>query len=174
LQHIRDWFVDKPNTEIVEGPHYDFFKQLGSDQTILTWAANFKNADGSWNQDIARLNDFNTQLYLTFSMMPNPVPGGGDKLKNPSDVKLILTSSSFGVSDYGPKFVQSFLSRLGVRVTEEQLDAPEFPGVDFNISTQMDPWFTEDADNPQEGFLATIETTIRLEILKQIKTLHNH
>ena len=174
LQHIRDWFVDKPNTEIVEGPHYDFFKQLGSDQTILTWAANFKNADGSWNQDIARLNDFNTQLYLTFSMMPNPVPGGGDKLKNPSNVKLILTSSSFGVSDYGPKFVERFLSRLGVKVTEEQLDAPEFPGVDFNISTQMDPWFTEDADNPQEGFLATIETTIRLEILKQIKTLHNH
>ena len=49
LEHIRDWFVDKPNLEIVEGPHYDFFKRLGSDQTILTWAANFKNADGSWN-----------------------------------------------------------------------------------------------------------------------------
>jgi hypothetical protein len=68
--------------------------------------------------------------------------------------------------------VESFLSRLGVKVTEEQLDAPEFPGVDFNISTQMDPWFTEDADNPQEGFLKTIEDTIRVQILKQIKTLN--
>ncbi len=172
LQHIRDWFVDKANAEIVEGPHYDFFKQLGSDQTILTWAVNFKNADGTWNQDIARLNDFNNQLYLTFSMMPD-TRGGGDKLKNPSDVKLILTSSSFAVSDYGPEFVESFLSRLGVKATREQLDAPGFPGVDFNISTQMDPWFTEDADNPQEGFLKTIEDTIRVEILKQIRSLHN-
>jgi glutamate/tyrosine decarboxylase-like PLP-dependent enzyme len=173
LQHIRDWFVDKPNAEIVDGPHYDFFKQLGSDQTILTWAANFKNADGTWNQDVGRLNDFNTQLYMTFSMMPIPSPDGGDKLKNPSDVKLILTSSSFGVSDYGPEFVESFLSRLGIKATREQLDAPDFPGVDFNISTQMDPWFTEDAANPQEGFLKTIEDTIRGQILLQIKQLHS-
>ena len=172
LEHIRAWFVDKSNAAIVDGPHYDFFRQLGSDLTILTWAANFRNADGTWNQDIARLNDFNNQLYLTFSMMPIP-SDGEDKLKNPSDVKLILTSSNFGVSDYGPDFVQSFLSRLGVSATREKLDAPGFPGVSFNISTQMDPWFTEDAGNPQDGFLKTIEDTIRAEIMSQIKALRH-
>ena len=171
LQEIRKWFVGKSNSEIVKGPHYEFFKQLGSDQTILTWAVNFKNADGSWNQDITRLNKLNTSLYMTFSMMPIPLPGGGNKLKKPSDVKLILTSSGFGVSAYGPEFVESFLSRLGVNVTQEQLSAPGFPDVDFNISTQMDPWFTEDAQNPQDGFLETIEETIRAEILKQVEIL---
>jgi glutamate/tyrosine decarboxylase-like PLP-dependent enzyme len=168
LKHIRDWFVDKPNAAIVDGPHYEFFKQLGSDQTILTWAVNFKTADGTWNQDIRLLNTFNDQLYSTFSMIPDD----GVTLKNPSDVKLIVTSSNFGVSSYGPEFVESFLSRLRVKTTPEQLNAPDFPGVDFNISTQMDPWFTEDAANPQEGFLETIELTIREQILRQIKALH--
>lgn len=168
LEHIRDWFVDKPNAAIVEGPHYEFFKQLGSDQTILTWAINYKTADEAWNQDVNLLNKFNDQLYSSFSMIPDD----GVTLKNPSDVKLIVTSSNFGVSTYGAEFVESFLSRLRVKTTPEQLNAPDFPGVDFNISTQMDPWFTEDATNPQEGFLETIELTIREQILKQIKVLH--
>ncbi len=167
LRDIRKWFVGKPNDKIVHGQHYDFFRQLGSDLTIQTWAVNFKNADGSWNQDIGKLNDLNNNLYMTFSMMPT-----GTKLKNPSDAKLIFTSSSFGVSAYGPDFVGDFLSRLGIEVTRAQLDAPDFPPIDFNISTQMDPWFTEDADNPQDGFLETIEDTLREEILKQIKLLH--
>jgi hypothetical protein len=171
LQDVRAWFVGKSNHEIVNGPHYEFFKQLGSDQTILTWAVNFRNADGLWNQDIALLNQLNNDLYTTFSMMPVALAGGGNKLRHPSDVKLILTSSSFGVSSYGPEFVGSFLSRLGVHVTQEQLGAAGLPDVDFNISTQMDPWFTEDALNPQDGFLETIEDTIRAEILKQVAIL---
>jgi hypothetical protein len=171
LHDVRAWFVGKSNHEIVDGPHYEFFKQLGSDQTILTWAVNFKNADGRWNQDIALLNKLNNDLYTTFSMMPVALARGGNKLRNPSDVKLILTSSSFGVSAYGPEFVGSFLSRLGVHATPEQLGTAGFPDVDFNISTQMDPWFTEDASNPQDGFLETIEDIIRTEILKEIGKL---
>jgi hypothetical protein len=168
LKDIRAWFVGKSNAEIVQGPHYDFFRQLGSDQTILSWAVNFRRADGSWNQDVNRLNALNNALYTTFSMMPIPLPNGGNTLREPGDVKLIVTSSDFGVSSYGPEFVAAFLSRLGVATTREQLLKPDFPSVDFNISTQMDPWFTEDEANPQDGFLETIETTIRKEILRQI------
>jgi glutamate/tyrosine decarboxylase-like PLP-dependent enzyme len=167
LRDIRKWFVGKPNDRIVNGQHYEFFRELGSDLTIQTWAVNFRRPDGSWNQDIAKLNDLNNNLYMTFSMMPD-----GTKLRNPSDVKLIFTSSSFGVSAYGPEFVGDFLSRLGVETTPEELKRPGFPAIDFNISTQMDPWFTEDADNPQDGFLEVIEETLREEILKQIKLLH--
>jgi glutamate/tyrosine decarboxylase-like PLP-dependent enzyme len=171
LRDIREWFVDKSNEEIVRGPHYDFFKQLGSDQTILTWAVNFRNPDGTWNQDLVKLNALNNAVFMTFSMMPIPEAGGGSSLRDPSDVELILTSSSFGVPAYGPEFVGNFLARLGVEVTEEQLNAPDFPAIDFNISTQMDPWFTEDADNPQHGFMETIEKTIRTEVLRQIAKL---
>jgi len=167
LRDVRAWFVGKSNEEIIQGGHYDFFRQLGSDQTILSWAVNFKNADGSWNQDIKTLNDLNSALYTAFSMMPL----ADGKLKKPSSVQLIVTSSDFAVSNYGTEFVQAFLARLGVERTAAQLAAPDFPAVNFNISTQMDPWFTETAGNPQDGFLDTIEHIIRSEILKQVKKI---
>ncbi len=167
LRDIRAWFVGKSNEEILHGGHYDLFQQLGSDQTILSWAVNFKHDDGSFNQDITKMNGLNDALYSTFSMLPKP----DGTLKQPSDVKLILTASDFGVPAYGAGFVQAFLSRLGVEVTPAQTSAPDFPAVSFNISTQMDPWFTETAGNPQDGFLATIEEIIRTEILDQIKAM---
>jgi hypothetical protein len=178
LENIRKWFVGKSNPEIVDGGHYDLFKELGSDQTILSWAVNFKNEDGSWNQDIDLMNELNGALYSTFSMMPIPAKKGSnnkkgrDKLKKPSDVKLIITASSFGVSAYGSEFVRSFLSRAEVKVSRARVTAPDFQEVSFNISTQMDPWFTELPGNPQDGFLETIEETIRAEILKQVEVLH--
>jgi hypothetical protein len=172
LRDIREWFVGKSNEEIVRGPHYEFFRQLGSDQAILTWAVNFRKLDGTWNQDPVMLNALNDAVFTTFSMLPISKPGGESRLKDPGGVKLIFTSSSFGVSGYGPEFVQAFLSRLGVNTTTEQLNAPGFPAVDFNISTQMDPWFTEDEGNPQDGFLETIEQTIRTEVLSEIKALN--
>jgi len=171
LRDVRTWFVGKSNAQIVKGGHYDFFKQLGSDQTILSWAVNFKNRDGTWNQSIDKLNQLNDALYLTFSMMPTPTPKGGNKLKKPSDVKLIITGSSFDVAAYGAEFLRTFLGRLELQVDPGRLSAPEFPAVKFNVSTQMDPWFTEDANNPQDGFLAQIETIIRSEILRQVAVL---
>ena len=165
LKDVRQWFVGKSNDEILHGKHYDFFRQLGSDQTILSWAVNFKKKDGTWNQDVAALNTLNGALYSTFSMMPQP----DGKLKKPGDVKLIVTSSDFGVASYGLELVQDFLARLGLETTPQQLKDPAFPAVAFNISTQMDPWFTETAGNPQDGFLQTIEDIIRAEILEQVK-----
>ncbi len=113
------------------------------------------------------MNDLNGAIYSAFSMIPTD----GTTLKNPSDVSLIVTSSDFGVPAYGVEFVQSFLSRLGVEKTAAQMSDPALPSVSFNISTQMDPWFTETEGNPQDGFLGTIEEIIRAEILKQIKAL---
>jgi len=165
LNDVRRWFVGKSNDEIVHGEHYDFFRQLGSDQTILSWAVNFKKKDGTWNQDVVALNALNDALYRTFSMMP--LPDG--KLKKPSDVELIVTSSDFAITSYGRDFVHDFLARLGIETTAKQLNDPALPAVAFNISTQMDPWFTETAGNPQDGFLQTIEDIIRTEILKQVK-----
>jgi hypothetical protein len=98
-------------------------------------------------------------------MMPKP----DGTLKKPGDVALIVTASNFGVARYGPDFVRGFLARLGIETTPTRLNDPGFPNVAFNISTQMDPWFTETAGNPQDGFLQTIEDIIRAEILKQVK-----
>ena len=167
LADIRSWFVGKSNDEIRRGEHYEFFKQLGSDQTILSWAVNFKNKDGTWNQNVGKLNALNNALYNAFSMMP--LPDG--KLRKPSDVELIVTASDFTVSSYGAEFVHGFLGRLGMVKKPAELNAPDFPAVSFNISTQMDPWFTETAGNPQDGFLETIEGIIRAEIRKQLKKL---
>ena len=49
---------------------------------------------------------------------------------------LILTSSRFDPSVYGQGFVDAFCRRMGV-------DPVPGEGVDFLISTTMDPWTTE-------------------------------
>ncbi len=68
-----------------------------------------------------------------------------------SDLELVLTSSRYEPQVYGHHFVDAFCRRLGVRPQAEL-------GVDFLISTTMDPWTTE-----TEGgdFLVTIEAALR-------------
>ena len=48
LQHIRHWFRRQASTEIVEGPHYDFFKAAKERSARLstTWATGIWMAPG--------------------------------------------------------------------------------------------------------------------------------
>ncbi len=68
-----------------------------------------------------------------------------------SDLELILTASRYEPRIYGHHFVDAFCRRLGVLPQAEL-------GVDFLISTTMDPWTTETGGG---DFLATIEGALR-------------
>jgi glutamate/tyrosine decarboxylase-like PLP-dependent enzyme len=120
----------------------DLFAQLGSDQVILAFALNFFTSDGL-NRDLARANAFNERVFHLCSV----IEPRGDL----NEVELILTSSRFEADVYGRGFVETFCRRLGV---EPEADR----GVDFLISTTMDPWLT---DAGEGDFLGVLTEALR-------------
>jgi len=121
----------------------ELFGQVGSDQVILAFALNAKRPDGSLNPDLAVANALNERVFTLCSVI--------EPRKDMEDVELILTSSRFDPSVYGQSFVDRFCRRMGVV-------PPPGQGVDFLVSTTMDPWTTE-ANGVD--FLATIEAALR-------------
>ena len=119
------------------------FTALGSDQVILAFSLNFRLADGTMNQDLAQANAFNDRVFHHCSLI--------EPRADVSDLELILTSSRYEPRVYGHHFVDAFCRRLGVRPQSEL-------GVDFLISTTMDPWTTETAGG---DFLETIQEALR-------------
>ena len=119
------------------------FTALGSDQVILAFSLNFRTPGGEMNDDLAKANAFNERVFSHCSVIePRP---------DMSDLELVLTSSRYEPRMYGHNFVDAFCRRLGVRPHAEL-------GVDFLISTTMDPWTTEtDAGD----FLVTIQEALR-------------
>jgi glutamate/tyrosine decarboxylase-like PLP-dependent enzyme len=105
----------------------DLFRNLGSDQNIVTYAINFRTDDG-WNDDLALMNELTTAVYRALSISEFD---GGTVPSQP----MFVTSSSFEVADYGQDFVTAFAARAGVT-------APAGQGIDFLVSTTQDPWIT--------------------------------
>ena len=140
-------FVDTGNDGLTEMLGADpaarsLFTALGSDQVILAFALNFKHRNGRLNRDLARANAFNERVFQHCSLV--------EPREDFGDLELALTSSRFEPSVYGHQFVDSFSQRMGVLPHAEL-------GVDFLISTTMDPWTTETAGG---DFLATIEAAL--------------
>ena len=118
------------------------FTSLGSDQVILAFSLNFRTADGRMNTDLAKANALNDRVFQYCSLI--------EPRADVSDLDLVLTSSRFEPGIYGHHFVDAFSRRLGV------IPAAEL-GVDFLISTTMDPWTTETDGG---DFLAVIEAAL--------------
>ncbi len=118
------------------------FTSLGSDQVILAFSLNFRTPDGRMNADLAKANAFNDRVFHYCSLI--------EPRADVSDLDLVLTSSRFEPGVYGHQFVDAFSRRLGVLPQAEL-------GVDFLISTTMDPWTTETDGG---DFLAVIEAAL--------------
>ena len=118
------------------------FTALGSDQVILAFTLNFRTADGRMNTDLAKVNAFNDRVFSKCSLI--------EPRADVTDLELVLTSSRFEPRIYGQPFVDSLCRRLGTVPTAGI-------GVDFLISTTMDPWTTE-----TEGgdFLAVLQQAL--------------
>ncbi len=121
----------------------ELFSSVGSDQVILAFALNARLPDGSSNPDLAVANALNERVFARCSVI--------EPRKDFADVELILTSSRFDPAVYGQWFVDRFCRRMGVV-------AGQGVGVDFLISTTMDPWTTEANGT---DFLQTLEAGLR-------------
>ncbi len=131
----------------------DLFSRIGSDQVILAFALNFRLADGTWNDDLLRANLFNDRVFGLCSLIePREDMGMAARAAGTAaGLDLILTSSRFDRPTYGAGFVDAFCDRMGV------VPRPE-TGVDFLISTSMDPWTTDTAGG---DFLQVVEDALR-------------
>lgn len=152
LDFLKDSIVPLENDALVEFLHSDsqamkVFRELGSDQNIITYAVNFRTADG-WNTDVALMNELTNDIYLKLSISAFD---GGDVPKEP----MFVTGSSFEVADYGQEFVNAFGARAGVHPTNGQ-------GIQFLVSTTQDPWVTATANGNYLGYIVdTFKTTAR-------------
>ena len=119
------------------------FAQVGSDQVILAFALNARDADGAPNSDLARANALNEAVFARCSVT--------EPRRDMTGLDLVLTSSRFDPAVYGQGFVNSFCRRMGVM--------PEpGAGITFLISTTMDPWVT---DTEHGDFQAELEASLR-------------
>ena len=119
------------------------FNEVGSDQVILSFILNFRDRKGRLNKDLVRANAFNDKVFNLCSMVEPRESWDG--------LDLLLTSSRFDPGTYGHNFVDALCRRMGV-VPQPNL------GIDFLISTTMDPWTTATAGG---DFLRTIEEALR-------------
>ena len=122
---------------------HDLFGRIGSDQIILAFALNPLLPDGTPNADLARANALTDRVFSLCSVMEPRADLAG--------LDLILTSSRFDPAVYGQGFVDRFCRRMGVA-------ADPGTGVDFLVSTTMDPWTTEAGG---VDFLSTIVGALR-------------
>ncbi|EEB84732.1 pyridoxal phosphate-dependent decarboxylase family protein [Roseobacter sp. GAI101] len=132
LALIRNEIVPRENDDLLEyfmsNPEaQEVFREMGSDQNIVTYALNFRSADG-WNTDVKLANDFNTAIFRALSI---GTFSSGTVPTNP----MFVTSSSFEVGDYGQCFVDAFGARLSLAPTNGA-------GINFLVSTTQDPWVT--------------------------------
>lgn len=136
VAYIRKNFVPRENNELVafmlnDQKALNLFKELGSDQNIVSYAVNFKTSAG-WNTDAALMNEVNTAIYQALSISTFD---GGTVPKNP----MFVTSSAFDVHSYGQSFVDAYGARAGLEPTEGT-------SISFLISTTQDPWVSATAE----------------------------
>lgn len=128
-EFIRDRIVNKTNAQLLADPEaFSLFKELGGDQTIVTYMYNYYNKNGSVNSNAKKLYDFNNAIFTEFSFSKKP--GGKEHVP-----EIVVTSSEFTRSNYGDAFIDKLRSRLGVT---DNKDEPVY----FIISTLMNPWLS--------------------------------
>lgn len=158
LAMIREQFVPRENDDLVAyldaNPEAQaVFREMGSDQNIVTYSLNFRTADG-WNTDVDLANDFNTAMFMALSI---GTYNGGEVPKQP----MFVTSSSFEVGDYGQAFVDAFGARLSLAPTNGT-------GINFLVSTTQDPWVTA---TEKGNWLPMVLEALKKTALEQTKMI---
>jgi hypothetical protein len=154
-EFIRDRIVNKTNQQLLaDAEAFALFKELGGDQTIITYIYNYYNSDSTPNSNMKKVNDLNNAIYRTFSYKP-----GED---NTQQTEIVVTSSAFTREANGDNLVNSLRQRLGV-VTD--YDA----SINFIISTVMNPWLSKTVKGSFIPQLISIITKNVIKITAQIK-----
>ena len=134
---------------------FSLFKELGGDQTIVTYMFNYYVSKGMPNHSMAKVNDLNDTIYRTFSFKPYE--------NKTQDTEIVVTSSAFTRPVVGDKLMNELRKRL------EVTDGPDDP-INFIISTIMNPWLS---NTVKGSFIPQIMNIIAknvTEIVQKIKS----
>jgi glutamate/tyrosine decarboxylase-like PLP-dependent enzyme len=170
---LRDHVVGASNEELIRflsDGRKSWFRELGSDQIIVTYAFNFEK-NGVPNDDVHSLNRLNRAIFVRLSSMSYAPPeasfrGDGEPRSAPPsvprpEVPLFVTSSQYDPATYGPLAVGSFKRRLGVR------DDGTTP-IDVLVTTTMDPWLTDTAEG---NFVPKLMAKLREVVIEEVRRL---
>lgn len=148
-EFIRDRIVNVSDEQLIADKEaFSLFKELGGDETIITYLYSYYDKKGNPVEDLNLINSFNNNIYETFSFKPYE--------KRIEKTPIVVTSSSFTREVDGDELMDSIRERLGVTGDE---DAP----INFIISTIMNPWLTETV---QGSFIPKIISEIVTNIKK--------
>src|ERR1043166_1165973 len=141
----------RSNDDIRNDPEaMTLLQEIGPDQNILSYAFNLRG-----NTDLARANRLNRAIYGRLSLKPGSDIYGSN---------MIVSTTDFEKSAYGPTFMQDFKARLGL--------APEETGGNEVItvlrSVVMDPWVTETTDG---SFIDVLARELRKAVLDSVGEL---
>ena len=157
LDYIRTNIADKQNNEIRwDNDAMELLLLLGSDQIIITYGLNFKDAKGNLNTDPKLVNDFNHAVFEKLSLKADS--------KGTNKTPLIITTSEFEPEVYGNDFVQTYMERL------MKCQCPPIT-MKFLSSTTMCPWLTA---TEQGNFIPTLTNAFRLGILDVLDNYYKH
>ncbi|WP_375230225.1 pyridoxal phosphate-dependent decarboxylase family protein [Roseobacter sp. S98] len=111
---------------------FELFREAGSDQSIVTYALNFRTGEGL-NTSLDLMNEMNADIFSQLSLQSF---NGG----HVPHAEMFVTSSEFDPATFGQDFVDHYAQRCGV--------VPE-PGKSlfYLISTTQNPWLTETVHN---------------------------
>ncbi|MGH3708932.1 MAG: pyridoxal phosphate-dependent decarboxylase family protein [Pseudonocardiaceae bacterium] len=131
----------------------DLLRELGPDLNILAYAFNFKQ-NKILNKDLGKANAFNKAMHRRLSV------------KGKEDIygyELIVTTTEFTQVDYGEKFINGYMGRLGVEKNEDDPNS----SVTVLRSMVASPWIDDPSrsiyDEPpsKKTFLNVISDVLR-------------
>lgn len=155
-EFIRDRIVNKTNQQLIADTEaFSLFKELGGDQTIITYMYNFYNADKSVNTDEDKLNKFNFAIYQKFSFTPTDT--------DIHDTELVVTASAFTRNVYGDLLMDNLRKRLGLTGNYKPDES-----LNFIISTIMNPWLS---NTVKGSFIPQIMNIIIKNVTEIIPTI---
>jgi hypothetical protein len=111
---------------------FELFREAGSDQSIVTYAFNFRTDEGL-NTDLELMNELNADIFSQLSLQSF----NGGQLPH---AEMFVTSSEFDPATFGQDFLDHYAQRCGVVPQEGK-------GLFYLISTTQNPWLTETAHN---------------------------
>lgn len=145
---IRERIAHRSLEDLLADPEaMALLPELGPDMNILTYAVNFRLADGSLNTSLEQANRLNRAIYDLLSINP------GDDIYS---YRMIVSTTDFDEEHYGKAFIDDYKRRLGVGGSAGST-------VTVLRSTTMAPWILETAEG---SFLDVLEFEFRDAILK--------
>jgi glutamate/tyrosine decarboxylase-like PLP-dependent enzyme len=155
-EFIRDRIVNVSNQQLLADPvAFALFKELGGDQTIVTYMYNYYSSGTTPNSKMKKVNDLNDAIYRKFSFKPYE--------NSTQDTPIVVTSSSFTRINNGDTLVNSLRQRLGVAAGDGNDDP-----INFIISTVMNPWLSNTVNG---SFIPTLINIIIQNVTTIVATV---